>query len=343
MIKLAPLVLEARSRGLDARIVCTGQHREMIAPFLKYFGLKPDYDLEVLRPEQSLADLSASILTKIKPVLEMEKPDYVFVQGDTTTAAMSALAAFYSRIPVVHIEAGLRTHDRYSPFPEEINRQIISRIAEWHFAPTEASKKNLENEGIRENVRVTGNTGIDALRMVTTNQKLEASPGRMILVTCHRRENHGEALERICNALLRLVAKYSDLSVVFPVHLNPSVQKTVRARLADHPRIHLCDPVGYEDFALLMKRSYLILTDSGGIQEESPYLKKPVFVLRESTERPEGIAAGVSMLLGSDENRIVETIGKALDDPGFYAEFQRAVNPYGDGYASSKILDFIGF
>jgi len=314
----------------------------MLVPFLAFFNIQPEHNLDVLKANQSLAELSSVILSRIQPVLDHEKPDFVFIQGDTTTALMSGLAAFYAKIPVVHVEAGLRTFDRYSPFPEEMNRKLIGSLADWHFAPTNTSKQNLLNEGIVHQVFVTGNTGIDGLRLVTEQIKTEPLVEKMILVTCHRRENHGVALENICDAILDLINQHSDVRVVFPVHLNPNVQKIVRTKLADQPRVTLCDPLGYEEFATLMKQSYLMLTDSGGIQEEAPYLKKPIFVLRESTERPEGVSAGVSMLVGSNRKKIVETVNRALNDSHFYSDFQKSLNPYGDGYASQKILDYMG-
>lgn len=340
-IKLAPLILEARARGQKTVVLVTGQHREMLVPFLKFFGLVPDHNLDVLKPNQSLAELSSAILSRIHPILLQEKPDFIFVQGDTTTAVMSALAGFYEKTPVVHVEAGLRTFDRYSPFPEEMNRKLIGSIAEWHFAPTEQSKQNLAKEGLTTCIFVTGNTGVDALRLTTEKIKVETSSEKIILVTCHRRENHGKPLEEICDAILEIVHQNDDVRVVFPVHLNPNVQQIVRGKLL-HPRITLCEPLGYEEFASLMKQSYLLLTDSGGIQEEAPYLKKPIFVMRESTERPEGIEAGVSILVGSDRKKIVSNITRALTDATFYAQFQKPVNPYGDGFASQKILDLLG-
>ena len=339
-IKLAPLILEARARKQKTVVLVTGQHREMLVPFLKFFGLVPDHNLDVLKPNQSLAELSSTILSRMHPILSEEKPDLIFVQGDTTTAVMSALAGFYLKIPVVHVEAGLRTFDRYSPFPEEMNRKLIGSLAEWHFAPTEQSKQNLVKEGLTDRIYVTGNTGVDALRLTTEKIKVDPSTEKMILVTCHRRENHGKPLETICEAILEIVNQHEDVRVVFPVHLNPNVQQIVHGKLS-HPRITLCEPLGYEEFARLMKQSYLLLTDSGGIQEEAPYLKKPIFVMRESTERPEGVEAGVSMLVGSDREKIVTNVSRALDEPEFYALFQKSVNPYGDGFASQKILDYL--
>ncbi len=341
-IKLAPLILEAQKHGFPVRVLATGQHKEMLVPFLKAFQIKLDHDLEVLKPNQSLADLTAEILKKIAPVLKDDRPDLLFTQGDTTTTFACSLAAFYEKIPVAHIEAGLRTFDRYSPFPEEMNRSMVGRIAEYHFAPTTLARDNLLKEGLTKNIFVTGNTGVDALRIITERlPESAAKDSKMILVTCHRRENHGAPLNEICDAILEILKLNPDASVVFPVHLNPQVQTVVKTKLANHPKVSLIEPQGYEDFALLMKQSHLILTDSGGVQEEAPYLKKPIFVMRESTERPEGIDAGVSALVGSDRKKIVETVTRAFQDQAFYESFRKSANPYGDGHAAEKILDFL--
>ena len=288
-IKMAPLILEAIKRKQDVKLLISGQHKEMLTPFLNFFNLNVDYNLEVLKKNQPLTELTSIILDKIRPILENEKPDMIFVQGDTTTAMASALAAFYEKIPVAHIEAGLRTHDRYSPFPEEMNRKLISAIAEYHFSPTEESKQNLLREGMTKNIWVTGNTGVDALR-ITLEQlgkgkvkpKTFSSLHKQMLMTCHRRENHGEPLESICSALLEVVEKNKNLNIIFPVHLNPNVQRIVHSRLGNHSRIQLIEPQGYLEFSKLMHESDFILTDSGGVQEEAPYLKKPIFVLRDS-------------------------------------------------------------
>ena len=341
-IKLAPLVLAAKARHFDVSVLISGQHREMLAPFLSFFKIHADHDLSVFKPNQTLPSLTAAILQGMGPILKSAQPDLLFVQGDTTTAFACALAAFYEQVPVAHVEAGLRTFDRYSPFPEEMNRMFVSRIAEYHFAPTVLAKENLAREGITERVFVTGNTGVDALRFTLEKDPARLSESsKMILVTCHRRENHGKPLEHICDALLEILEKHPDARVVFPVHLNPHVQKIVNAKLAGHPRISFISPQGYEEFTALMKQAYLLLTDSGGVQEEAPYLKKPIFVLRESTERPEGIDAGVSVLVGSDSEKIVNVVSRALSDSAFYQSFQRAASPYGDGYAAEKILDLL--
>ena len=343
-IKLAPLVLAAQARGYDARLLSTGQHREMLDPIFKNFGLVPFLDLSVLHPNQSLASLTSVILAKTSEVLKSEKPDLVFVQGDTTTALATSFAAFYEKIPVAHVEAGLRTHDPYSPFPEEMNRKVIGDLATYHFAPTQMAKQNLLREGITKNVWVTGNTGIDALRI--TAEKI-ASPAsaqsdeKKILVTCHRRETHGAPLLEICSAILELAKKYPNLKFVFPVHLNPNVHKAVTEKLGQHSQIELLAPLPYPEFSKHMKESFVILTDSGGIQEEAPYFGKPIFVMRESTERPEGIHAGVAELVGSDQQKIVERVSKAIENQAYYQSFQKSLNPYGDGHSSDRILDLL--
>ena len=341
-IKLAPLILEAKKRGLNTQVVTTGQHREMLIPFIQFFGIHVDHSLDVLRPNQSLSSLTAQVLNDIHPVILKADPSWIITQGDTTTAFGCSLAGFYHKIPVAHVEAGLRTFDRYSPFPEEMNRKLIGAIAELHFAPTQSAKKNLALEGITNNVWVTGNTGVDALRItLDTLPQKSAENQKQILVTCHRRENHGEPLVEICDAILTLVKKFPELKIVFPVHLNPNVQKVVHEKLGQNNRIQLTAPMNYTDFASAMRDSYLLLTDSGGVQEEAPYLQKPIFVLRESTERPEGVEAGVSILVGSDSKKIVESVSRALTDETYYRSFQKSSNPYGDGFASARILDEI--
>ena len=338
-IKLAPLVLAAQKRGHDAKIISTGQHREMLTPIFTFFKLAPFVDLSVLEPGQTLANLTSSILNKFSDFLKTNPPDLLFVQGDTTSAFSAALAAFYEKIPVAHVEAGLRTNERYSPFPEEMSRILISSLALYHFAPTETSKENLLKSGIHENVWVTGNTGIDALRIASDVPRLSQRDQKTILVTCHRRENHGSPLEEICQALLEIAEKFEAVQIIFPVHLNPNVMKTVHSKLSGHPRIKLMEPVSYPEFSNLMKDSYLMLTDSGGIQEEAPYFKKPILVMRDSTERPEGIAAHVAELVGTKCKKIVDQVSLALQDPSYYASFQTNKNPYGDGFSSDRILN----
>jgi len=339
-IKLAPLIIEAKSRGFLTTVVTTGQHKELLGAFLQFFKIQPDYELNVLSPNQSLAALSAKILTEFAPVLLTVNPDFVITQGDTSTALICSLASFYQKTPVVHVEAGLRTHDPYSPFPEEMNRKLIGSLAHLHFAPTEAAKENLSQEGIHKNVWVTGNTGVDALRITLQNlPQTEVSTKKRILMTCHRRENHGEPLERICRAVKTILDQHPDAELIFPVHPNPNIKEKVQGLLGSHERVKLVTPLGYFEFAEEMNKAYLILTDSGGVQEEAPYLKKPIFVLRESTERPEGVSAGVAKLVGSDEKLIIESVGRALTDPTYYQSFQKSVSPYGDGFASKRILD----
>ncbi len=341
-IKLAPLILEAKKRGFTTTVVTTGQHQELLEPFLNFFSIAPDFRLNVLNQGQSLSGLTSKIISDFSPILTSLKPDLVFTQGDTATAFACSLVAFYEKIAVAHIEAGLRTHDSYSPFPEEMNRQLIGKIANYHFAPTDQAKENLMLEGIRDNIWVTGNTGIDALRI--TLDKIPDSPAsnkKRILMTCHRRENHGAPLDRICRAVRAVLDQHPDTEVLFPVHPNPNIKERVQGLLGDHSRIHLVDPLGYVEFAAEMKKAFLILTDSGGVQEEAPYLKKPIFVLRETTERPEGVSAGVAALVGSDQDKITEYVGRALTNPNYYQSFQKSISPYGDGFASTKILDAI--
>ncbi len=340
-IKLAPVILEAKARARETLILTTGQHQDLLEPFLKWFGIVPDVRLEVLYPGQSLSELTARILSEFQPALARLRPDLVLTQGDTTTAFGCSLGAFYEKIPVAHIEAGLRTHDPYSPFPEEMNRQLIGRLATHHFPPTEAARANLLKENIPGTKPVTGNTGVDALRITLerVTPAKETRPEKSILMTCHRRENHGAPLERICRAVRRVLDANPDTVLVFPVHPNPNIKNRIDGLLGDHPRVRLVAPLGYVEFASAMARSTLLLTDSGGVQEEAPYLKKPIFVLRESTERPEGVDAGVAELVGSDEEVIFSNVNRALNDRDYYGSFQKAVSPYGDGFASRRILD----
>ena len=349
-IKLAPLILASKARNLDVQVVVTGQHHEMLVPFLEFFKIQVTDRLNVMQAHQSLSELTAKVLMQIQPLFTKNKPELLFVQGDTTTALGSALAAFYEKVPVVHVEAGLRTQDRYSPFPEEMNRKLIGGIAEYHFAPTETSAENLRREGITQNVWVTGNTGIDGLRIcseIIKNDNTDHPSAtdknlKTILVTCHRRENHGQPLENICSAFLEIVNHFEDTEIVFPVHLNPKVQTLVQQKLGNHPRIKLLKPLDYPDFVKWMQKSHILLTDSGGIQEEGPYFKKPILVMRESTDRPEGVAAGVAELVGSSREKIVSAVTRALTDEKYYQSFQKSENPYGDGFASEKILKHLG-
>jgi len=363
-IKLAPVIRELRRRadvglrgnggGADLRtVVCvTGQHREMVDPMLSLFGITPDHDLDVMEHNQSPTRLAAAVLARLEPVLESERPDWVLVQGDTTTVAAAALAAFHARASVGHVEAGLRTGDKWQPFPEEINRRIGGVIADLHFAPTERARQNLLREGVSDrSIRVTGNTVIDALRWVAglpptegTSALLrrcgvrgEAAGARIILVTAHRRESFGRALEDICWALRDLVIRH-DVRVVYPVHLNPNVWKPVHELLGDVSNITLLPPLDYLSMVHLLKRSYLVLTDSGGLQEEAPGLGVPVLVLREVTERPEGVEAGAVRVVGTLRERIVAETSRLLEDPASYQRLARAVNPYGDGRAAERIV-----
>jgi len=355
-IKLAPLVLELRARAeFEVRVCVTAQHRQMLDQVLETFAIRPDYDLGIMQPGQDLFDVTARCLTGLRPVLEKERPAWVVVEGDTTTVFAAALAAFYLDIRVAHVEAGLRTGDKRRPFPEEINRRLASHIADLHFAPTESARRNLRNEGIPEHsIHVTGNTVVDALLYIRDKYRgrwpappgmrplssKEAAGKRLVLVTGHRRESFGAGFERICEALRR-IAQRPDVEVVYPVHLNPNVQKPVFGILGDLPNVQLIEPVPYVPFVGLMESAYLILTDSGGIQEEAPSLGKPVLVMREVTERPEAVEAGTVKLVGTDVERIVNGVNELLDDPAVYQRMSRAHNPYGDGQAARRIADIL--
>jgi UDP-N-acetylglucosamine 2-epimerase (non-hydrolysing) len=354
-IKLAPVIgrLKEDPDRFEAITIVTAQHREMLDQVLDLFSIHPDYDLDIIKPRQTLAEITANAMTGLDAVLTQVRPDFVLVQGDTSTTFVGALAAFYHRIKVGHVEAGLRTRRKYYPFPEEINRHLTSVLADAHFAPTAESRQNLIDEGISSSaVWTTGNTVIDALQDVLRWKKacshpvlerIAAEKLRMVLVTSHRRENQGEPQERICSALLKLVKQFPDILVVFPVHLSPAVRDTVMPRLGRNKRIVLMDPIDYFETVHFMRASHLILTDSGGIQEEAPALAKPVLVLRESTERPEGLAAGTVKLVGTDVQKIVGTASELLSDAGAYRKMAEAVNPYGDGRASQRILQALEF
>lgn len=354
-IKMAPLVgALSADPAFDARVCVTAQHRHMLDQVLDLFSIRPDYDLDLMRAGQGLAGITSGVLAGMEDVLTEFKPDLVLVHGDTTTAFAAALAAFYRRIPVGHVEAGLRSGNIHSPWPEEINRRFADAMTDWYFAPTELSRANLLAEGVSsERIVVTGNTVIDALLQVTGRIQKDPSVNselasrfdyldperRLILVTGHRRENFGIGFERFCAALKRVAESRPDTEIVYPVHLNPNVQKPVKAMLSDVPNIYLIDPLDYLPFVYLMQRAYLIVTDSGGIQEEAPSLGKPVLVTRDTTERPEAVAAGTVKLVGTDTNLIVKEILHLLDDAGAYAGMARACNPYGDGKAVSRIVD----
>lgn len=349
-IKMAPVVQELRrhSERLETVVCVTAQHRELLDQVLRLFDIQPDYDLDIMLDDQTLTDTTVSVLTKVGDVLEREKPDWVLVQGDTTTAMAAALAAFYRRIPVGHVEAGLRTWDKLRPYPEEVNRKLADAVSDFHFAPTETAKANLLREGIREEgIVVTGNTVIDALLDVAARDydvdrgplaEVPFGDGRIILVTAHRRENFGEPLRNICMALRDIAEKCPDIHIVYPVHPNGNVRQAVQPILSGAAGITLLEPMDYLSFVHLMKHSYLILTDSGGLQEEAPSLGVPVLLLREVTERPEAVAAGTARVVGTQRDAIVKAALRLLEDKREYESMARAVNPYGDGLASARIV-----
>lgn len=346
-IKMCPLVRELKSRPEEFEtVVCvTGQHREMLDQVLKVFGVAPDHDLHVMRPGQTLFDITSDVLLKIKKVMECEEPDMVLVHGDTTTSFAAALAAFYLQVPVGHVEAGLRTRDLRSPWPEEFNRQAVDVVSDWYFAPTETSRRNLLDEAKpAERIWVTGNTGIDALRHTVregySHPDLDwASGSRLILLTAHRRENLGEPMHRMFRAIRRVMEGRPDTKAIYPIHMNPQVRRAAHEELDGFGRLRIIDPLEVVDFHNFMARSYLIMTDSGGIQEEAPSLGKPVLVMRDTTERPEGVEAGTLRLVGTEEATIEREFSRLLDDPAAYAGMSRASNPYGDGRASERIAD----
>lgn len=345
-IKMAPLVKELEKREEFHSVVCvTAQHRQMLDQVLEAFQIKPDYDLDIMKPGQTLSDITARVLKGLEDVIAQEQPDMVLVHGDTTTTFAGALAAYYSQTAVGHVEAGLRTYDKYSPFPEEMNRQFVGCVADLHFAPTDGARDNLLKEGKRpETIVVTGNTAIDALQTTVredySDEILEWAKGsRLIVLTAHRRENLGEPMHRMFRAIRRIVEEFPDVKVVYPVHLNPLVQQAADEELGGCDRIRLIEPLEVVEFHNLLARSTLILTDSGGIQEEAPSLGKPVIVLRDTTERPEGIEAGTLKLAGTGETSIYGMVRELLTDKAAYEKMSRASNPYGDGLASSRIAD----
>ena len=347
-IKMCPLVKELKKNENMETVVCvTGQHRQMLDMVLEAFDVVPDYDLSVMKDKQTLYDVTCGVLVKMKDVLEKARPDVVLVHGDTTTTFASALAAFYQQIPVGHVEAGLRTYDIYSPFPEEYNRQAVGVIAKYHFAPTETAKKNLLNEGKNaSDIYVTGNTGIDALKTtVRADYKHElldwAGDSRLIMLTAHRRENLGENMYSMFRAIKRIVDETEDIKVIYPVHMNPAVRKTAKDVFGKNDRVKLIEPMEVIDFHNFMARSYLILTDSGGIQEEAPSLGKPVLVMRDTIERPEGVEAGTLRLVGTNEEQIYSNFRQLLDNNSEYEKMSNASNPYGDGTASIKIVKIL--
>lgn len=344
-IKMCPVIKALKQQKDVEAVVCvTGQHRQMLDQVLQVFAVEPDYDLAIMKENQTLFDITMAILDGFREVLETEKPDIILVHGDTTTAFVAALAGFYKNIPVGHVEAGLRTWDLQAPYPEEFNRQAVDIITEYYFAPTEPAKKNLLREGKREeNIFVTGNTVIDALKTTVKedyrHEALEwAADSRLILLTAHRRENLGEPLRHMFRAINRICMEYQDIKIIYPIHMNPAVRKTAKEELAGNDRIRLIEPLDVLDFHNFMSRSYLILTDSGGIQEEAPALGKPVLVMRDTTERPEGIEAGTLKLVGTSEEGVYSAFRGLLEDNSEYERMSRAVNPYGDGTASEQIV-----
>ena len=357
-IKMAPLVKEFQRRHdiFRTKVCITAQHREMLDQVLSFFEIIPDYDLDLMKPNQNLYSLTADIITSLKPILEEFRPDYVYVHGDTTTTMAASIAAFYSGAKVCHVEAGLRTFNKRSPFPEEINRSVAGRICDYHFSPTSTSRENLLNENIQaENILVTGNTVIDALDF--SNKKVNSgnyrdaeieelkpllnTSKRLVLVTGHRRENHGQGFINICNALKQIAIENKDTHIIYPVHLNPNVQKPVYELLGEVQNISLIKPLSYPAFIWLMNKSHIIITDSGGIQEEAPSLGKPVLVMRDTTERPEAVDAGTVLLVGTDTSKIVSKTNKLLNNEEFYNSMSKLHNPYGDGKACEKIVNFI--
>ena len=361
-IKMAPLyhALKACPVQFETQVCVTAQHRQMLDQVLRVFEITPDIDLNLMKAGQDLYDVTASVLLGMRDVLRQHKPDALLVHGDTTTSLAAAMAGFYAGVPVGHVEAGLRTHDVYAPFPEEFNRQAVSKVTRWHFAPTEFSQQNLLNERVDEDqITVTGNTVIDALMWVLgridsdterqaairtlLNDSLPFSwqTERFVLITGHRRENFGDGFLQICEALKDLAARYPNVHLVYPVHLNPNVQQPVKSLLADLPNVHLIEPLDYEPFVYLLKHSHIVLTDSGGIQEEAPSLGKPVLVMRDVTERPEAVDAGTVILVGANRERIVANVSELLENETKYKRMSRAHNPYGDGNACERIIDVL--
>lgn len=356
---MSPLYWELKKypESFDVKVCVTAQHRQMLDQVLNFFAIKPDYDLNLMRDNQSLFNITADSIIKLEKIYDDYNPQIVLVQGDTTTSFTGALSAYYKKIKVAHIEAGLRSGNKYSPFPEEINRILVGHIADYHFAPTEKAKQNLYNEGIRENVWVVGNTVIDALflglRILEENEELRSKielyfdemfdfqREKIILVTGHRRESFGEGFENICNALKEIAESYPDLKIIYPVHLNPNVREPVNRILNGSRNIFLLEPLEYPYLIWLMSKSFLVLTDSGGIQEEAPSLGKPVLVMREVTERVEGIEAGTARLVGTKKEKIIDAVRSLIENPSKYQKMAKAINPYGDGLASKRIVDII--
>ena len=351
-VKMAPVVLRLqRTKGIESRVCVTAQHRQMLDQVLNLFDLHPDYDLDLMRPDQSLAETAAAVFLGLDPVLEQLQPDWVLVQGDTTTVAAAALLAYYRMVRVGHVEAGLRTGDKWRPFPEEINRRVAGVVADLHFAPTDWARSNLLHEGVpEERIAVTGNPVIDALHAIAA-MPYNAADGpladlpaerRLILVTAHRRESFGKPLEAVFTALKRLAERYaSQADILYPVHMNPNVQGPARRILGGLPNVRLAEPLDYRTMVHCLQRAYLVLTDSGGLQEEAPALGTPVLVMREVTERPEALEAGTARLVGTDADRIFTEASRLMDDPAAHAAMAKAANPYGDGHAAERIVDAI--
>lgn len=357
-IKMAPLVKEFTKKTdcFETKVCVTGQHKEMLNQVLDFFEIVPDYDMNLMKPNQNLYSLTADIITGLKPILEEFKPDYVYVHGDTTTTMASSLAAFYSGAKVCHVEAGLRTFNKRSPFPEEVNRSVVGSVGDYHFSPTKTSKQNLLNENVNEkNILITGNTVIDALHFsskkvtrdsfqdkeIESLKEIVDNSKRLILVTGHRRENHGQGFINICSALRQIAERNKDIQIIYPVHLNPNVKKPVYELLSNIDNVKLISPLSYPAFVWLMNESYLIITDSGGVQEEAPSLGKPVLVMRDTTERPEAVDVGTVLLVGTNTEKITSEAQRLLDDENAYQSMSGLHNPYGDGTACAKIVEFI--
>lgn len=350
-IKMCPLVLEMKKhKEIDCKVCLTGQHREMLQQVMEAFGVQEDYNLDIMREQQTLTTITTSVLEKMDPVLRKAKPDIVLVHGDTTTSFAAALAAFYQQIPVGHVEAGLRTGNIYSPFPEEMNRLLTGRIAAYHFAPTKRNEENLKRENVCKNIFITGNTVIDAFKTTVKEdykfsnsilQEVDYARYRVVLVTAHRRENLGEPLKNICLAIKRLTEKYPDIKIIYPVHLNPAVRETVFQLLNNNSQVELLEPLDVLDMHNLIARSFMVMTDSGGIQEEAPSFGKPVLVLRTETERPEAVEAGTVKVAGVKEEDIFDIASELLSNPKIYSKMAKAINPYGDGHASERIVKIL--
>jgi len=351
-IKMAPLVkVLEQSEQIESLVCVTAQHREMLDQVLEIFEIVPDYDLDIMKDRQSITGITTRVLQGLEQVIQDAKPDIVLVHGDTTTTFAGALAAFYNKVKIGHVEAGLRTYNKHEPFPEEMNRVLTSSLADLHFAPTSKARDNLLKEGIKEDtIFVTGNTAIDALKLTLDESHIFEEPvlnsidfdtKRVITVTAHRRENLGEPLEEICQAIFHIVEQYDDVEIVYPVHMNPVVRETVNSILGSHPRIHLIHPVNIKDMHNLLNKSYLVMTDSGGLQEEVPSMGKPVLVLRNVTERPEGVEAGTLKLAGTEKEHIIKLVVELLDSVENYGKMAKATNPFGDGHASKRIVQAI--